>query len=380
MIRDDRTAYSYKQYRNAYYAAVGVHPEFDLVHKPVCAAVQAAIIDAEDLKEAKRASTKRGLMEIVTTGVKGGVAAVEYNNVPWQRPMTDAADALIPDASGHLFSLMSQKNGQIFPLVVSEFKKAMEPWKIFYSAVALAAEDYERIQALPVGEFFSSPGLGWRKTEDGGYAEGVWNGDQFVNGLMYHPEVGFFAGRIDHDNRRTTGVWALESGEWLMGNVGFALAEGQIELHDDNAIRLIMENNALFIQVGKFTHDREDGFILELLMSANGAIQVADTKYDFGNPVKTNSAERKERKKLYGSTAFERALLYYRGIAFLILGILFGVGGLAMGIFLSAEVGSTMLIVGLLFAVLLGLPFALIGISSIRSARRKTKRAKELDS
>ncbi len=356
VLRNRQMQYEYLKYRERYYEAYHVHPEFDHVHKPACAVVHSQVIYPDDLDNSMKNNTKKGLIQILTTGIRGGLEAVDHGKAPWNRGVSVAND-YIPDDTSNLLSIAFGKSSKLYPPFKKAFRQAIEKYKFLYSAVACF--EPETVRTMEPCDSFSSPSLGWKKLSTNAYAEGVWEGNNFLYGLLYHPDQGILAGTFDEAGHMIDGIH-LDDGVWRIGTFN---SEGEFECKNG----IVIEQNTngdLLIRIGDFLHNMENGFFLEFLLENGSAVDMRDVKYDFGEEVKMTFAEKKERKKLYGTSKGDRIMAYYRNIMFLIVAIIFTFSAFSVGFFLF----------------LVALPFWLVGIFGLRSAIRMSKKAKEYNS
>ncbi len=366
VIRDRQEQYYYAKYREAYKNEVGVYPEFDKVNNPVCAVIHSNVIYPDDLDQAMKENNKKGALQILTAGVRGGFSTVDHGKAPWEKTISQAND-YIPSNTDNLATLMLGKNSKFYTPFKIDFKKSIEKYKFLYSAVA--SFDVDIAINMEPCDCFSSPSLGYRKLENGIYAEGTWEDGEFVYGLCYHPDSGLFAGYFENE-RMTDGVWLNNDAIWSIGNFN---QDGELECQ--KGIRIYTEDDGdsvtdIYVEVGSFLHNREHGFVLSYVLSNGNVVNMYDTKYDFGEEVRMTSAEKKQRKAIYGSSKYERIIAYYRGIMFSIVGVVVGVIGFVY-LFDFFAVG--------LFALALAVLFLFFGIKSIKKASAQSKMAKDAD-
>ncbi len=364
VIRDRQEQYNYLKYRDKYKSAVGVYPEFDKINNPVCAVVHGNVIYPDDLDKTLNENNKKGALQILTAGVRGGLEALDHGKAPWEKTVSEANNYISDDAS-NLATLILGKNSKFYLPFKIAFKKTIEKYKFLYSAIA--SFDVNTIIDMEPCTCFSSASLGYRKLENGIYAEGTWKDGKFVYGLCYHPTSGLCAGYFKNE-RMTDGVWLNENGVWSIGNFNedgeFECSQGiRIFSKGDNA-----SDTKMMIQAGSFLHNRENGFVFEYVVSNGNVVNMYDTKYDFGEEVKMTFAEKKQRKALYGSSKGDRIMAYYRGIMFIIVGIIVG----AVGFGLLTEVFT-----GGMFALALAFIFLFFGIKSCKWAAKQSKMISE---
>ncbi len=365
IIRDRQMQYAYLQYREKYRDAVGVYPEFDLIHKPVCGVLYSLVIYPDDLDQAMKDNTKKGVTQMFTSALRGGLEAVDYGKKPWEKTVSLFND-FIPDNQGNYASIAFGSGYKLYPMFKKTLKTAMEKYKFFYSA--LVAVDFDEIEKMATGTYLNDDAtyeyaLGKRKLENGVYVEGTWKDGAFIYGLAYIPELGLFAGHFRNE-QMTDGVWLDEDGVFSFGTFN---AEGELEC--ENAIKIYTKKEnpsskvIFFMEIGHYVHAREHGFFLQFLMEEGNVIYMSDTKYDFGEEVQMSAAERSARKKLYTTSKFERIVSYYWSVMFMIVAV----------VLFAYSAGN-------ILAILVGVAFGIAGILRFRSALKQSKRAKELNS
>ncbi len=360
IIKDRQEQYNYIKYREKYKDAVGVFPEFDLINNPVCGVIFDNIIYPDDLDKAMKDNNKKGILQIFTTGIRSGLYALDYGKAPSKKSVSYVADR-ISDDTGNLMSITFGNSRRLYPPFKKDFKSVMEKYKFLYSA--LSCVDTDSIVDMEPCECFASSSLGYRKLENGMYAEGTWKDGKFVYGFVYHPQSGLVAGTFK-DEKLIEGVWLNFDGVWDIGQFN---DEGS--LHCKNGVRIYTQSedpnsDMLFlIQTGNFTNSMENGYMWEFLLSKGNAVDMSDTKYDFGQEVKMSFFEKRRRKKLYGSTAFERIVGFYQALACIVVAVFL------FSVVIKGSIG-TIGVLAMLFFAIFGIKRFVWSVKEIKKARQ----------
>lgn len=331
VLTDRASQDKYEEYRRKYKEVMGVYPELDKIHFPVCAVPTNKVWLANNLKKLAKKNALAGAGQIFANAVK-------------EVGILGSASSVINTGDDNIASAFSCAMGyQLISPFETEFEYVIHKYKYAYSLMSSLdlKKLSKQIEHLDEVECLRGDGeyqLGFRKNADGVYAEGTWKDGNLVYGLMCIPKNEENDDPLDDEQED---VKPKNDSPNIVAFIGTFTDEGidegvvydgslfeigtfkDFKLECEHGVKIEVNDDefAYIIAVGKYENGNKNGDFIQYQQTYKGQVYIYDIKYSSNIKVKRSFKERNRREK-ENFPLINRLGQLYVGGAFAVAGVL----------------------------------------------------------